>query len=120
MNERRREQRFYVAAPAALKPVGSVAASLQGEVVDVSGHGVRVRVAGLTATPKAGDLYRILSSDDRMLCQVAHTFPGAKGTDIGFKIVYWSETGKLNQVVANRVQPVRRDVLRELKLPRFV
>lgn len=121
MDERRREARFEVDAPAALKPLGSAPAEgLEGQVVNVSSHGVRVRVPGLAeGTPQVGDLYRIRSADDRMLCEVANSFSGIHGTDIGFRIVYWSETGDLERVIADHSKS-SRNVLRDLKIPRLM
>jgi hypothetical protein len=122
MNERRRESRFHVDAPAALKPLGSVGVTgLEGQVVNVSSHGVRIRVAGPSVgTPQAGDLYRIRSSDDRMLCQVVNSLSGIHGTDIGFRIVYWSETGELDRVVADHSKAGSRNVLRDLRIPGLI
>lgn len=122
MDERRREARFDVAAPAALKPVGSAPAmGLEGQVVNVSSHGVRVRVTGMAGElPQVGDLYRVRSSDDRMLCQVANSLSGIHGTDIGFRIVYWSETGALDRVILDHSRPGSRNVLGELRIPRLL
>ncbi len=120
MDERRREARIDVVTEVALTPLGSVEPGLQGQVLNVSQRGVKVRVTGPAGSePAVGDFYRILTSRDRMLGRVSHSLPGAEGTEIGFRILYWSETGDLNQVVEDHSRQNPKNVLRELSLPRL-
>jgi hypothetical protein len=102
MEERRKEPRVIVDAPAVMTPLAAVATRLNGHVINVSPHGVRIRVAEQMSgqPPRIGDVYRILTNRDRMLCEVCHCLSGADGTEIGFRIVHWSDTGELNRVVA--------------------
>lgn len=121
ISDRRKETRIEVAAAAALTPIASLDQRIRGEVVDLSPSGVRIRVSGsVDSLPKVGELYRVLSSQDRMLCRVAHTAPGDRGADIGFRIVYWNELGELSQTLEH--QGLRRwpgQTMRELAIPRW-
>jgi hypothetical protein len=82
-----------------MTPLAAVATRLNGQVVNVSFHGVMVRVAELTSgQPRVGDVYRILSSRDLMLCEVRHWQLQTEGTDIGFRILQWSDAGELKRV----------------------
>jgi hypothetical protein len=99
MKERRAEPRIIIAAPAVITPLAAVATRLNGQVVDVSFHGVKVRVAELTGgLPRVGDVFRILSARDLMLCEVRHWQLQVEGTDIGFRILQWSDAGELKRV----------------------
>lgn len=100
MNERRRERRIDVDTPAVMTPLAAVAVRLKGQVINVSANGLKVRVCEhLDRDPRVGDVYRILSSRDRMLCEVNHCRPCGDGTEIGFKILHWSEAGELKQAL---------------------
>jgi len=100
MNERRKEPRIDVDTPAVMTPLAAVAVRLKGQVINVSSNGLKVRVCEqMERDPRVGDVYRILSSRDRMLCEVNHCRPGSGGTEIGFKILHWSEAGELKQIV---------------------
>ncbi len=86
-------------APAVLTPLAEVAAQLTGHVINVSSHGVKVRVVNLiSGQPRIGDVYRILSGRDDMLCEVSHWRSEPQDTEIGFRILHWSDTGELNRV----------------------
>ena len=86
-------------APAVLTPLAEVAAQMNGHVINVSSHGVKVRVVQLmSGQPRIGDVYRILSGRDDMLCEVSHWRSERQDTEIGFRILHWSETGELNRV----------------------
>ena len=80
-------------------PLAAVGAHLNGQVVNVSSAGVKIRVAQQMAVkPRIGDVYRIVSSQDRMLCEVTHWIPSPDGLEIGFKIVYWGDQGALKRL----------------------
>jgi hypothetical protein len=99
MKEKRIEPRIAVEAPAVMTPLAAVATRLKGQVVNVSFHGVKVRVAELTNNQlRIGDVYRILSSRDLMLCEVRNWQSQSEGTAIGFKILKWSDAGELKHV----------------------
>jgi hypothetical protein len=99
VKERRAEPRVDIAAPAVMTPLAAVATRLNGQVVNVSFNGVKVRVPELrNGQPRVGDVYRILSSKDLMLCEVRHWKLQADGTDIGFRILQWSDAGELKRV----------------------
>jgi hypothetical protein len=99
MEERRKEPRIDVNAAAVLTPLAAVAAQMNGHVINVSSHGVKVRVVQLmSGQPRIGDVYRILSGRDDMLCEVSHSRSEQQDTEIGFRILHWSDTGELNRV----------------------
>jgi hypothetical protein len=100
MQERRRETRCRVDAPAEITPLATVSARLTGHVINVSSRGVSVRVAQpLTGLPRVGDVYRVLCANDRMLCEIIHWLSNGESTDIGFRIVHWTDPGHLNRLV---------------------
>jgi hypothetical protein len=102
VKERRTEPRVDIAAPAVMTPLAAVATRLNGQVLNVSFNGVKVRVPKLTnGQPRVGDVYRILSSKDLMLCEVRHCQLQAEGTDIGFRILQWSDAGELKRVTTS-------------------
>ncbi len=89
MQERRREKRCKVDAPAEITPLATVSARLIGQVINVSSRGVSVRVTQpLTTLPRVGDVYRVLSTNDRMLCEIIHLLSNGESTDIGFRITF--------------------------------
>jgi hypothetical protein len=117
MQERRRETRSEVDAPAEITPLAKVSARLTGQVINVSSRGVRVRVAQpLTSLPRVGDVYRVLSTNDRMLCEIIHWLSNGESTDIGFRIVHWTDPGPLNRLVETSLRTNGRH-LQELNLP---
>src|SRR5579863_6704919 len=100
-DERRRAPRIAVNASILLKPLAAIGTSIKGTVVDISKHGVRVRLDELPAAlPKKGDAYRVRSDDDDViLCEVRSVrFEGAF-TDIGLAILHWSNIGELNRLL---------------------
>ena len=120
MEERRKEPRRAVDATAVITPLAAVGTRLSGQVINVSSHGVKVRLTEqMTGEPRVGDVYRILSSRDRMLCEVNHCLSGTHGTDIGFRILYWSETGELNRIVETHSHSGSHGGLPELSIPRL-
>lgn len=99
MKERRRESRIEVDALVEMTPLAAVGNRLSAQVINVSTHGIKVRFTGqMTGQPRVGDVYRILGGRDRMLCEISHWTSTGSGTDIGFKILHWSDTGELHDV----------------------
>src|SRR5260370_11726390 len=71
--EQRSEPRIEADAPALMIPLADVATRFRGRVLDISRRGVKVRTSEpLKLQPKIGDVYRILSGDDVLLCEVRH------------------------------------------------
>lgn len=100
MEDRRKEPRIDVNAPAVLTPLAAVAAQMNGQVINVSSHGIKVRVVEMmSGQPRIGDVYRILSGRDDMLCEISHWRPERQGAEIGFRILHWSDTGELNRII---------------------
>ncbi len=90
---------------------------LNGHVINVSARGVRVRLAQpLSGCPRAGDVYRVHSSNDRMLCEITHWLSNGESTDVGFRILHWSDTGQLNRVVETHAETASNH-LEGLNLP---
>src|SRR5580658_10121895 len=117
MPERRQETRCKVDAPAEIAPLAAVSGRLTGQVINVSSRGVRIRVAQpLTSLPHVGDIYRVLSTNDRMLCEIIHWLSNGESTDIGFRIVHWTDPGPLNRLVETSLRANGRH-LQELNLP---
>jgi len=80
--------------------LAAVTTRVNGQVLNVSSQGVKVRVTKpASEAPRVGDVYRILSSKDTMLAEVCYSLARNEGTDIGFKIVYWSAIGELNRAI---------------------
>jgi hypothetical protein len=99
MEERRNESRAEVDSAAVLTPLAAVANRLGGQIVNVSSRGVKVHLAELLTTPpRVGDVYRIVSDRDTMLCEVRYSESRKDATDIGFQILHWREMGQLNLV----------------------
>lgn len=117
MKERRRETRCKVDSPAEVTPLAAVNQRLSGQVINVSARGVRVRVdQPLSGNPRVGDVYRVLSSNDRMLCEISNWLPNGESTDMGFRILHWSDMGQLNRIVETQSQS-EGDHLAGLGLP---
>ena len=123
MQERRRETRCKVDTPAEITPLAAVTQPLSGHVINVSSRGLRVRLAKpLSGHPRAGDVYRVNSSSDRMLCEISHWLSNGDSTDIGFRILHWSDMGQLNRVVEKNAESqavTQGNRLEELNLPGF-
>jgi hypothetical protein len=100
-DERRRDPRIAVNASILLKPLAAIGTSIHGTVVDISRHGIRVRLDELPAgLPKTGDAYRVRSDDDDViLCEVRSVRLEGAFTDIGFAILHWSSIGELNRLL---------------------
>ena len=100
MEERRLEPRIEANAPITMTPLAAVATRIHGSVVNVSGRGLKVHVdAPPKERPAAGDVYRVQSGDDLMLCEVRHYQPVAEGVDLGFVILHWVNVGELSRLV---------------------
>jgi hypothetical protein len=108
MRERRKEPRVEVDAPAVMTPLAAVATRVNGQVLNVSTGGLRVRVPkSVLRHLRVGEVFRIHSTRDLMLCEVCYAEPRNEGTDIGFRIVYWSAIGELNRAVKSHKSSAR-------------
>jgi hypothetical protein len=100
MDERRSEPRIDVKAPVVMTPLATVTTRLSGHVVNVSGRGLKVRVdGGLNGKPASGEVYRVQTGDDLMLCEVRNWQLEGEGAAIGFQILHWGDLGELNRVI---------------------
>jgi len=100
MDERRSEPRIDVKAPVVMTPLATVTTRLSGHVVNVSGRGLKVRVdAGLKGKPASGEVYRVQTGDDLMLCEVRNWQGEGEGGAIGFQILHWGDLGELSRVI---------------------
>jgi hypothetical protein len=101
--ERRSEERAKANASVVITPLASVAIRFEGSVVDVSTRGVRVHVeTQLQELPRTGDVYRVQSGDDIMLCEVRHAEVAGAGADLGLLILHWSKEGKLKRLIEHQ------------------
>jgi hypothetical protein len=83
-----------------MTPLASVRIRLEGAVVDVSEGGVRVHFdKQLKELPRSGDVYRLQSRDDIMLCEVRHAEVSGAGAALGLKIIHWSNAGQLKRLM---------------------
>jgi hypothetical protein len=103
MEERRAEPRIESGTAVIVTPLASVATRLHGSVVNVSQSGVRVHFdKRLKQMPRAGEVYRLQSRDDLMLCEVRYFEAAETGADLGLAIVHWSDAGELKRLVQDR------------------
>jgi c-di-GMP-binding flagellar brake protein YcgR len=101
IQERRQDPRIEITeALVTITPLSAVTNRVRGMVVDVSARGLKVHADGISETSLVnGDVYRVQSGDDLMLCEMRHRrFEGDSG-DIGFAILHWVSAGKLNRLV---------------------
>ena len=83
-----------------ITPLSAVANCMRGLVVDVSLRGLKVHADGISENSLVnGDVYRIQSGDDLMLCEIRHRRLAGDAVDIGFAIIHWMSAGKLNRLV---------------------
>jgi hypothetical protein len=83
-----------------MTPLAAVSTRLEGAVVDVSAQGIRVHCdKQLKELPRSGDVYRLQSSDDIMLCEVRHAEVSGAGAALGLKIIHWSNGGQLKRLM---------------------
>jgi hypothetical protein len=98
--ERRSEPRIETGTSVVLTPLAAVGTRLKASVVNVSTRGVSVHVGGeLKELPRAGEVFRVQSRDDLMLCEVRHVGTATAGAQLGLQIVYWGAAGELNRLV---------------------
>jgi hypothetical protein len=94
--ERRSEPRIEASASVVITPLAAVGTRFYGSVVNVSAGGVRVHCdAQLKELPRAGEVCRIQSRGDLMLCEVRNSAVAQAGADLGFQIVHWADAGEL-------------------------
>ena len=100
MEERRSEPRIESSASVVVTPLAAVATRLHGRALNVSRRGVSVHFDTLlNELPRAGEVYRVQSGDDLMLCEVRHCRAAEKGSDLGLEIVHWGNAGELKRLV---------------------
>jgi hypothetical protein len=98
--ERRSEPRIEANTSVLITPLADVATCLHGSVVNVSTRGVRVHCDNeLNELPRAGDVYRVQSRGDLMLCEVRHSVVTNAGADLGLQIVHWVGAGELKHLL---------------------
>jgi hypothetical protein len=99
--ERRSEPRIEASTSVLITPLAAVATRLHGSVVNVSTRGVRVRCdKEFKELPRAGDVYRVQSGGDLMLCEVRNSAVTEAGADLGLQIVHWSGAGELKRMLS--------------------
>jgi PilZ domain len=101
MEERRSEPRIEASAAVLITPLAAVATRYHGSIVNVSTHGVRVHCdTELKELPRAGDVYRVQSGGDLMLCEVRHSRVTDNGAVLGLQIVHWDDAGELKRLLS--------------------
>jgi hypothetical protein len=115
VREQRSEPRIEADAPALMIPLADVGTRFRGRVLDISRRGIKVRTSEpLKPQPKIGDIYRILSGDDVLLCEVRHCQLLWEGAELGFRIVHRLSSGELNSLVeayqAGKIDPASPEI----------
>jgi hypothetical protein len=99
--ERRSEPRIEASTSVLITPLAAVATRLHGSVVNVSTRGVRVHCdTELKELPRAGEVYRVQSRGDQMLCEVRNAAITETGADLGLQIVHWNGAGELKRLLS--------------------
>jgi len=99
--ERRSEPRIEASASVVITPLAAVGTRFYGSVVNVSSGGVRVHCdTQLKELPRAGDVCRIQSRGDIILCEVRNSAVKEAGADLGLQIVHWSDAGELKHLLS--------------------
>jgi hypothetical protein len=99
-DERRSEPRIGTSTSVVMTPLAAVATRIKASVVDVSARGVRVQCDKDTKSlPRTGEVYRVQSRGDVMLCEVRNAQAAAAGAELGLKIVHWGDAGELKRLV---------------------
>jgi hypothetical protein len=86
--ERRTEVRTDVKVVAVMIPLAEVSKRVKGHVINVSPHGVKVRLPKPPSELRSGDVYRIHSNRDLMLCEVRNWRSEMGVTDIGLRVIH--------------------------------
>lgn len=103
MKERRSEPRIAVGTSVVVTPLAAVATRLRGSVVNVSTRGIRVHFdIRMKEVPRPGEVFRVQTRDDLMLCEVRYFEDAGTGADLGLQIVHWGGVGELNRLVQDR------------------
>jgi hypothetical protein len=103
MEERRSESRIEANASVVVTPLAAVATRLHGSVVNVSNRGIKVHFnTRLKALPRPGEVFRVQTRDDLLLCEVRHSEAAEAGADLGLQIVHWGDAGELKRLVQAR------------------
>jgi hypothetical protein len=98
--ERRSERRIETSASVLITPLAAVGTRFHGSIVNVSTRGVRVHCdTELNELPRAGEVYRVQSCGDLMLCEVRNSAVTGAGVDLGLQIVHWGGAGELKRLL---------------------
>ena len=99
--ERRSEPRIEASTSVLITPLAAVATCFHGCIVNVSTRGVRVHCdTGLKELPRPGEVYRVQSRGDLMLCEVRNSSVTEAGADLGLQIVHWGGAGELKRLLS--------------------
>ena len=99
--ERRSEPRIEAGAAVVITPLAAVGTRFYGSVVNVSKGGVRVHCdTQLKELPRAGEVCRIQSRGDIILCEVRNSAIAEAGADLGLQIVQWGNAGELKHLLS--------------------
>ena len=84
-----------------ITPLAAVDTRFYGSVVNVSKGGVRVHCdTQLKELPRAGEVCRIQSRGDIILCEVRNSAIAEAGADLGLQIVQWGNAGELKHLLS--------------------
>src|SRR5437867_11471803 len=98
MKERRAEPRLTVNAKVEITPLAAVAKRFHGTVVNASGKGLEVHIDnGLKESPRLGEVFRVQTGDDLMLCEVRRSTADGPALRLGLQIVHWAKVGQLKE-----------------------
>ena len=104
-DDRRFEPRIETSAAVVMTPLAAVTTRIEGSIINVSEGGVRVHVdAQLKQLPRTGEVYRVQTQDDVMLCEVRNSEVAGGGAELGLQIVHWADAGKLKRLVKHNLR----------------
>jgi len=105
--ERRSEPRIETTSSVVITPLAAVGTRYNGSVVNISKGGVRVHFnTKLKEPPRVGDVYRVQSRVDIMLCEVRNSEVAEAGADLGLRIVHWGDAGELKSLLSKAVAQI--------------
>jgi hypothetical protein len=111
-DDRRSEPRIETSSSVVMTPLAAVTIRIEGSIINVSDGGVRVRVdTQLKQLPRTGEVYRVQTQDDVMLCEVRNSEVAGVGAELGLQIVHWADAGKLKRLVKNSLRKHRSKVV---------
>lgn len=105
LDDRRSEPRIETRASVVITPLATVTTRFEGSIINVSDGGLRVHLdAQLKQLPRAGEVYRVQTQDDVMLCEVRNAEVVGAGAELGLQIVHWADAGKLKRLVQHKLR----------------